>query len=170
MPAVRALCAPCVEPDRLLSHVFGAFTALALLIAAFGLFALAAFTAAQRTKEIGVRKVLGASAFGLVALLSKDFVRLVLVAFAVAAPVAYLLMQRWLEGFAYRIGLGLGVFVLAGALALAVALLAVSYHAVRAARADPVESLALRIAGRLRHKDARMDYARLTHSGAEAIG
>ena len=127
--------------ERRLGHVFGAFTALALLIAAFGLFALAAFTAAQRTKEIGIRKVLGASAFGLVALLSKDFVRLVLVAFAVAAPVAYLLMQRWLEGFAYRIGLGLGVFLLAGVLALTVALVAVSYHAVRAARADPVESL-----------------------------
>ena len=127
--------------EEQLSQVFGGFTALALLIAAFGLFALAAFTATQRTKEIGVRKVLGASVFGLVALLSKDFAKLVLIAFVIAVPMAYLAMQQWLADFAYRIDLGVGVFLLAGGLALAVALAAVSYHAIRVARADPVESL-----------------------------
>ena len=124
-----------------LGQVFGGFTVLALLIAAFGLFGLAAFTATQRTKEIGVRKVLGAGVFGLVALLSKDFVRLVVIAFVVAGPVAYLAMQRWLADFAYRIDLSVGVFLLAGGLALAVALAAVSYHAVKVARTDPVKSL-----------------------------
>ncbi len=119
----------------------GALAGLAVLIACLGLFGLAAFTAEQRTKEIGVRKVLGASVPGLVALLSKEFVRLVLAATLVALPLAYLGMQRWLDDFAYRIDVGVGTFLLAGALVLLVALATVSYQAVRAARKDPVESL-----------------------------
>ncbi len=114
---------------------------LAVLIACLGLFGLAALTTQQRTKEIGVRKVLGAGVPGLVALLSKDFATLVLIAFVVAAPVAYFLMGNWLEGFAYRVTLGPGVFLLAGGLALFIALLTVSYQALRAATADPVKSL-----------------------------
>ena len=117
------------------------FTGLAILIACLGLLGLAAFTAEQRRKEIGVRKVLGASVPGLVALLSRDFLALVLVAFVVAVPVAYLVMRHWLEGFAYRIPLGPGVFALAGLLAVAVALATVSAQALRAATADPVNAL-----------------------------
>ncbi len=122
-------------------RVFGVFAALALVIACLGLFGLSAFTAQQRTKEIGVRKVMGATVTMIVALLSKDFAKLVLTAFVVAAPVAYFLMGNWLEGFAYHIMLGPGVFLLAGVGALFIALLTVSYHALRAATADPVKSL-----------------------------
>jgi putative ABC transport system permease protein len=124
-----------------LGETIGFFTILALLIASLGLFGLAAFAAEQRTKEIGIRKVLGAKVTGLVALLSIDFLKLVAFAFVVGAPVAFFAMQRWLEDFAYRIDLGPGVFILAGGAALAIALLAVSYQSVRAALADPVKSL-----------------------------
>ena len=124
-----------------LGETIGFFTILALLIASLGLFGLAAFAAEQRTKEIGIRKVLGADVTGLVALLSIDFLKLVAFAFVVGAPVAFFAMQRWLEDFAYRIDLGPGVFILAGGAALAIALLAVSYQSVRAALADPVKSL-----------------------------
>ncbi len=121
--------------------IIGSAALFALLIACLGLFGLASFLAEQRTKEIGVRKVLGASVANLIALLSKDFLRLVLIAFVAAVPVAYLAMERWLEDFAYRIDLGVGVFALAGGLALGIALLTVSYQAIRAALADPVKAL-----------------------------
>ncbi len=113
----------------------------ALVIACFGLFGLAALTAERRTKEIGIRKVLGASVPSIVALLSKDFLTLVGLAFVIAAPVAYYAMSTWLEDFAYRIELGAGVFLLAGALALLIALATVSYQALRAATANPTEAL-----------------------------
>ena len=124
-----------------LGETFGFFTALALLIASLGLFGLAAFAAQQRTKEIGVRKVLGASVPGIITLLSMDFLKLVGLAFVVAAPVAYFLMHRWLEGFAYRIELGPGVFLLTGGLVVLIAVLTVSYQSVKAALGDPVKSL-----------------------------
>ena len=127
--------------DRRLGQVFGAFALVAVVIACLGLYGLAAFAAERRTKEIGVRKVLGASAASIVALLSKDFVKLTAVAFVVAAPVAFLTMRRWLEAFAYRVEIGPGVFLFAGALALAVALGTVGYQAIRAALANPVKSL-----------------------------
>ncbi len=117
------------------------FAALAVLIACLGLFGLAAFAAEQRTKEIGVRKVLGASVGSVIALLSKDFVRLVLIGFVVATPLAWLAMSRWLDGFAYRVDLGPGVFVVAGLAALAIALVTVSTQALRAATTDPVKAL-----------------------------
>ncbi|MCH8962268.1 MAG: ABC transporter permease, partial [Bacteroidetes bacterium] len=114
---------------------------LAIVIACLGLFGLAAFSAEQRTKEIGIRKVLGASVGGIVVLLSKDFVRLVALAFVVAAPVAYLAMTRWLDDFAYRVDISWRLFLIAGSLALAIALLTVSFQAIRAALANPVEAL-----------------------------
>jgi ABC-type antimicrobial peptide transport system permease subunit len=114
---------------------------LAILIACLGLFGLAAFTAQQRTKEIGVRKVLGASVTQIVALLSKDFAVLVLIGLVVATPLAYVVMQRWLSDFAYHTALGPETFLLAGVLALLIAFLTVSYQAWRAATVDPVQSL-----------------------------
>ena len=127
--------------EQRLARIFGTFAALAILIACLGLFALAAYATAQRTKEIGVRKVFGATVPGLVALLTRDFLALVGVAFVVAAPVAYLAMDRWLDGFAYRTDLGAGVFLLAAALALVVAFLTVSVRALRAASANPMNAL-----------------------------
>ncbi len=119
----------------------GAGALVALLIACLGLFGLASFMAMQRTKEIGVRKVLGASAASVVLLLSKDFARLVGIALLLACPLGWVAADRWLDGFAYRMTLGPGVFIAAGLVALGIALLTVSYHAVRAATADPVRSL-----------------------------
>ena len=121
--------------------LFTIFAGLAILIACLGLFGLAAFTAQSRTKEIGVRKVLGASVPGLVALLSKDSLKLVGIAFVVAVPLAYVAMTRWLEDFAYRVAIEPGVFVLTGALVLLIALATVSYQSIKAALADPVKSL-----------------------------
>ena len=123
------------------ARLFSLFAGLATVIACLGLFGLASFTAQQRTKEIGVRKVLGASAGSVVALLSKDFLVLVAGAFVIATPVAYYFMNRWLQDFAYRIELGLGVFLLAGMIAVWIALLTVGYQSIRAALADPVKSL-----------------------------
>lgn len=127
--------------EQRLGKIFGTFAFLGIFVACLGLLGLAAFTAEQRTKEIGIRKVFGAGVPGLVLLLSKDFLRLVVFAFVIAAPVGYFLMQRWLEDFAYRIELGASVFVLAGVLAVLIALLTVSYQATRAALADPIKSL-----------------------------
>ena len=127
--------------EQRMGELAGVFGALALFVACLGLFGLATFMAERRTKEIGVRKVLGASVVGIVRLLSMDFVKLVGVAFILAVPVAYLVLQEWLSEFAYRIDLSAGVFLLGGVAAVAVALITVSYQAVRAATADPVDSL-----------------------------
>ena len=127
--------------EQQLGRIVSVFAFLAIFVACLGLFGLAAFTAQQRTKEIGVRKVLGATVPNLVALLTKDFVGLVAVAFVVAMPLAWLGVARWLDGFAYHVGLGPVPFLLAGALLLAVALATVSTQALRAATADPVRAL-----------------------------
>jgi putative ABC transport system permease protein len=116
-------------------------TLFALAVACLGLFGLASLTVAQRTKEIGIRKVLGASAGSIAVLLARGFAVLVGVAVFIAAPLAYLAAERWLEGFAYRIDLGLGLFLLAGGLALVVALVTVGTQALRAASSDPVKAL-----------------------------
>ncbi len=126
--------------DRL-AKVFGTFAGLAVLIACLGLFGLAAYTAQRRTKEIGVRKALGASVASIVALLSKDFLKLVALAFVVAVPVAYLGVRWWLTGFAYRVTPGVWTFLLAGALAALIAALTISYQSVKAARTNPTEAL-----------------------------
>jgi putative ABC transport system permease protein len=116
-------------------------TALAVFIACLGLFGLASFTAEQRTKEIGIRKVLGASATGIVGMISREFVILVVVAILIASPIAYLATNRWLEHFAYRTSLGWWVFVTGGLLALLITLITVSFQAVKAALTNPVETL-----------------------------
>ncbi|MEM1116315.1 MAG: ABC transporter permease [Bacteroidota bacterium] len=129
------------QGEQTFGRLVSVFAFLAVFVACLGLFGLASFTVAQRTREIGVRKVLGATVPALVGLLTKEVVALVAVAFAVAAPVAYLGVGRWLDGFASRIDLGPGVFALAGLGVLAIALLTVSGQALRAATADPVRSL-----------------------------
>ena len=121
--------------------LFSVFSGLAILIACVGLFGLSAYTASLRTKEIGVRKVLGASVGGVILLLSKDFTKLVLIAFALAVPLAWWMMNEWLRSFAYRINLGASAFVLAGGIALAIAWLTVSYQSIKAAIVNPVKSL-----------------------------
>jgi putative ABC transport system permease protein len=124
-----------------MGQAYGILAGLAILVACLGLFGLSAFTAEQRTKEIGIRKVLGASISSIVLLFSRDFVKLVLIANMVAWPVAYYIMNRWLQNFAYRTDLGMGIFVLGGVLALAIALVTVTYQAMKAARANPVDAL-----------------------------
>jgi putative ABC transport system permease protein len=127
--------------EQRLARIFGAFSLLAILIACLGLFGLAALTAEQRTKEVGIRKVMGASTMQIVVILSGDFTRLVLVSLVLAMPVAYFGMQRWLDGFAYRIDLGAWLFIASGALALFIAFATVSYQAIHTALANPVDSL-----------------------------
>jgi putative ABC transport system permease protein len=105
------------------------------------LFGLAAFTAQVRTKEIGVRKVLGASVSGIIRLLAKDFLKLVLIAIVIATPIAWYLMNAWLRDFAYKINIGWIVFAIAGLAAVIIALITISYQAIKAAVANPVESL-----------------------------
>ena len=117
------------------------FCILAIFVACLGLFGLAAFTAEQRKKEIGVRKVLGATVLGIAKMLSKDFLKLVGLALIIAFPLAFFLMQNWLEAFAYRIEIGWSVFLIAGLSALLIALFTVSFQAVKAALANPVKSL-----------------------------
>jgi putative ABC transport system permease protein len=117
------------------------FSFLAICIAGLGLFGLVAFAAEQRTKEVGIRKVLGASASSVVTLLSKDFVKLILLGNFIAWPAAFFVMNKWLENFAYRIDLGWWMFALAGGLALVIALLTISTQAIRAALANPVNAL-----------------------------
>jgi len=117
------------------------FAILAIMIACLGLFGLATFTAIQRTKEIGIRKVLGASVAGIISLLAKDFLKLVIIAIVIASPVAYYFMQKWLADFAYRIDIQWWMFATAGAAAVVIAFLTVGFQAVRAALANPVKSL-----------------------------
>ncbi len=122
-------------------QILGLFAGLTIFVACLGLFGLATFTAQQRTKEIGVRKVLGASVTSIVALLSRDFLKLVLIAIVLASPIAYYAMQQWLQDFAYKITIEWWVFALAGLLAIGIALLTVSFQSVRAALVNPVKSL-----------------------------
>jgi putative ABC transport system permease protein len=122
-------------------RLFIYFSALALFISSLGLLGLSAYSTLQRTREIGIRKVLGASVSGIVGLLSGDFVKLVVIAFVVACPISWLAMHRWLQGFAYRTTLNGGLFVLAGAGALLIAVVTISTQAIKAALANPVESL-----------------------------
>ena len=129
------------ESEQNLSAVVRYVTLLAIFIACLGLFGLASFTAEQRTKEIGIRKTLGASVPGIVLLLSKEFTLLIGVAFVVAAPVAYFAMAQWLDKFVYHVEISWGIFLFAGLAALAISWLTVSYQSIRAALTDPVKAL-----------------------------
>lgn len=122
-------------------RIFSGFAFLSIFLACLGLFGLSAYTTAQRTKEIGVRKVLGASVFSIVGLLSKDFLKLVIIAIVVASPIGWYVMNRWLQDFAYRIDIDWWVFALAGSLAVGIALLTVSFQSIKAALMNPVTSL-----------------------------
>jgi putative ABC transport system permease protein len=124
-----------------LGKLVGYFSILAIMIACLGLFALASFTAQQRTKEIGIRKVMGASVQSIVYLLTKDFVKLVFLAAIIAFPVAFFGLHQWLENFAYRIQVPFWIFALTGVLGLLIAVLTVSYQAIKAAYINPVKSL-----------------------------
>ncbi|QDK77916.1 FtsX-like permease family protein [Spirosoma sp. KCTC 42546] len=117
------------------------FTLLAVLIACLGLFGLAAFAAEQRTKEIGVRKVLGASVMSIVTMLSKDFLKLVLISIVIASPLAWYAMNQWLQGFAYKADITWWIFAVSGLIAIVIALLTVSFQSVKAALTNPVKSL-----------------------------
>jgi len=129
------------KTDRQMAGLVGGLTGIAILISCLGLFALAAFAAERRTKEIGIRKVLGASVAGITGLLAKDFLKLVVLAILIASPIAYWAMNQWLQDFAYRIDIQWWMFVLAGAAAVAVAFLTVSFQSIKAALTNPVKSL-----------------------------
>lgn len=124
-----------------LSTIFSVFTAFAIFIACMGLFGFIAFAAETRTKEIGIRKVLGASVGQIVVLLSKDFIKLIIIAFAIAAPLAGYVMHKWLQDFAFHMTISWWIFALAGCLTVFIALLTVSFQAIKAAMANPVKSL-----------------------------
>jgi putative ABC transport system permease protein len=127
--------------EQRLSTLFSVFTGLAIFIACLGLFALAAFTAEQRTKEIGIRKAMGATVFSITTLLSKEFTVLVIVSIVLAFVPAYFILNYWLDQFAYRIDIGVTVFVISGVSALAIAWITVAFQALKAAMAKPVNSL-----------------------------
>lgn len=125
------------EKDQRASGIVGYFTFIAILIACLGLFGLSAFSAEQRTREIGIRKVLGASATNIAALLSKDFIKLVLIAIAIASPLAWYAMNKWLQEFAYRISISWWMFFVAGLVAVLIAMITVSFQAIKAALVNP---------------------------------
>lgn len=129
------------KSEAIVSKLSNYFAALAIFISCLGLFGLATFTAAQRTREIGVRKVIGASVKNIAVMLSKDFLKLVCIAVLIAFPLAWWAMHQWLQGFAYRITIGPGVFFIAGASVILITLATVSFQAIKAATANPVKSL-----------------------------
>ena len=129
------------KSEKLIGSLSQLFALLAIMISCLGLFGLSAFTAEQRKKEIGVRKVLGSSVSGVVGLLSKDFMQLVVVAIVIASPIAWFMMQNWLENYAYRIEINWMVFLFAGIIAVGIALLTVSFQAIKAASVNPIKSL-----------------------------
>jgi putative ABC transport system permease protein len=129
------------KSEQNFKNLFSYFTIIALIIACLGLFGLATFTAEQRTKEIGVRKVLGATVANIVAMLSKDFLKLVAIAAVIAFPIAWFIMNKWLQDFSYRVNINWWVFVVSGIAAVVIALLTISFQAIKAGIANPVKSL-----------------------------
>ena len=129
------------QAEERTGRIIGYSALLALLISCLGLFGLAALVVSKRTKEIGIRKILGSSVGGIVVMISKQFALIVAIAMVLAWPLAYYGMSRWLENFAFRIDIGLGLFILAGVLALVIALLAISFQSIKAALTDPAKAL-----------------------------
>ena len=129
------------KADERLSEIFACFTLLSIFIACLGLFGLASFTTSQRTKEIGIRKVMGASVSGIVLLLSKNFLKWLILANIIAWPVSYYFMQQWLQNFAYRTSINIAFFIFAGILTLIIAVITISFQSVKAAKTNPVNSL-----------------------------
>ena len=129
------------EAEQRAGTLFRVFSSLAIIIACVGLFGLAAYTANLRTKEIGIRKVMGASVSSVILLLTKEFTKLILIAFVLAVPLSWYIMNNWLDGFAFRTSIGVSTFLFAGALALGISWLTVSYQSVKAAVKNPVKSL-----------------------------
>jgi putative ABC transport system permease protein len=127
--------------EQRLSDVIVVFTSLAIFIACLGLFGLATFTAEQRSKEISIRKIMGATVSQVVVLLSKDFVKLIMLALFIAIPITWYGVNQWLQGFAYRIDFSFPLAITAGILALAIALITVSFQSIKAASQNPVKSL-----------------------------
>jgi putative ABC transport system permease protein len=127
--------------DQRFARLFSIFAGMTIFIACLGLFGLVAFTAQQRRKEIGIRKIAGASSATIVTLLSKDFVKLVLIGFVLAVPLTWYFMSQWLENFPYRTGISVGIFAISGSIALLIALLTVGWQSIKAAIANPVASL-----------------------------
>jgi len=129
------------EAETKLKQIISIASALFIFISCIGLLGLVMLSIHQRTKEIGIRKVLGAAVPAIILLVSKDFMKLILIAFVIAVPVGYYFVDKWLQDFAYRINIGWWMFALAGVLVIAVALLTVSFQAIKAAIANPVKSL-----------------------------
>ena len=129
------------QTEQKTGHIFSAFAFLSIGIACMGLFGLATFTTEQRTKEIGIRKILGASVGKISVLLLSEFAKWVFFANVIAWPIAYMAMNNWLQNFTYRIHIDLWTYIFAGVLAMAIALLTVSYHSLKAVTANPIESL-----------------------------
>ena len=129
------------KDDQRTGTLFNVFAIAAILISCLGLFGLATYTAQVKTKEIGIRKVLGASVTSLVRLLSREFILLIVTAFVIATPIAWYLMSKWLRDFAYRININWWIFLVTGIVAIIIALLTVGFQAIKAAIANPVKSL-----------------------------
>jgi putative ABC transport system permease protein len=129
------------KAEQNIGRIMGVFAGLTIFVACLGLFGLAAFPAERRTKEIGIRKVLGANVSGLAVLLSSDFFKLVLIAFICASPIAWYVMNQWLQGFAYRIHLNWVIFAVAAIVVAMITLMTVSYQSIRAALGKPINSL-----------------------------
>jgi putative ABC transport system permease protein len=127
--------------EQVVNKLASYFASLAILISCLGLFGLATFAAAQRTKEISVRKVLGASVQNVLALLSGNFLKPVFIALLIACPIAWYIMNKWLEDFAYKVNIGWWVFAVAGLVTISIALLTVSYQCIKAASASPGKNL-----------------------------
>jgi putative ABC transport system permease protein len=129
------------DSEEKLAEVILLFSALAIFVACLGLYALAAYTTEQRTKEIGIRKVMGASVMQLSAMLSKDFIKLVVISFVIAVPAAYFAMSQWLEAFAYRVEISWIIFITAGMISVMIAWFTVGFESLKAARSNPMKSL-----------------------------
>jgi putative ABC transport system permease protein len=129
------------EAEQRTGQIFAVFSIIAICVACLGLLGLAAFTTEQRTKEIGIRKALGAPITGIVLMLSKEFTRWVLAANIIAWPAAYFITRSWLQSFAYRVDIKIHMFLFSAVLAIVIAFLTVSYQVIKAALANPVEAL-----------------------------